>query len=154
MAAKPHKSRPNKMAVDLSDAPPHNGLDANRTKRRRAMNVGYARTSTTDQAAGLEAQERDLKAAGAERVFAEQVSSVAKRTKLAECLSFLRDGGVLTVTNPSSRIRRPKAVFLATGGRYLFDIPHRYFAATAENRCSEDLPHSHALIREPTIVQR
>src|SRR6478672_9200018 len=25
---------------------------------------------------------------------------------------------------------------------------------TAENRCSEDLPYSHALIRVPTIVQR
>jgi len=29
------------------------------------MIVGYARTSTTDQAAGLAAQERDLKALGA-----------------------------------------------------------------------------------------
>ena len=30
------------------------------------MIIGYARTSTTDQTAGLGAQERDLKAAGAE----------------------------------------------------------------------------------------
>jgi hypothetical protein len=30
------------------------------------MLVGYARTSTTDQIAGIEAQERDLKAAGIE----------------------------------------------------------------------------------------
>jgi DNA invertase Pin-like site-specific DNA recombinase len=59
------------------------------------MNVGYARTSTTDQAAWLAAQERDLKAAGAERVFSEQVSSVAQRTKLADCVGFLRDGDVL-----------------------------------------------------------
>ena len=36
------------------------------------MIVGYARTSTTDQAAGLAAQERDLTAAGAERIFGEQ----------------------------------------------------------------------------------
>ena len=56
--------------------------------------------------------------------------------------------------SPSSRIRRPKAVFLATGARYQFDIPRRYLAATAENRCSEDLPYSHALIRVPTIVLR
>jgi DNA invertase Pin-like site-specific DNA recombinase len=41
------------------------------------MIVGYARTSTVEQTAGFEAQERDLKAAGAEKVFAEQVSSVA-----------------------------------------------------------------------------
>jgi DNA invertase Pin-like site-specific DNA recombinase len=76
------------------------------------MNVGYARTSTTDQSAGLEAQERDLSAAGAERVFAEQVSSVAKRAKLAECLSFLRDGDVLTVTKPD-RLARSTAELLA-----------------------------------------
>jgi DNA invertase Pin-like site-specific DNA recombinase len=38
------------------------------------MLVGYARTSTEDQKAGLAAQERDLKAAGCEKVFAEQVS--------------------------------------------------------------------------------
>ena len=63
------------------------------------MNVGYARTSTSDQTAGLDAQARDLKAAGAERIFGEQVSSVAKRAKLAECLAFLRDGDVLTVTS-------------------------------------------------------
>lgn len=56
--------------------------------------------------------------------------------------------------SPSSRIRRSKAVFFATGARYQFDIPCRYFAATAENRCSEDLAYSHALIRVPTIVQR
>jgi hypothetical protein len=60
----------------------------------------------------------------------------------------------MAMPNPSSRIRRPEAVFLATGARYRFDIPRRYFAATAENRCSEDLPYSHALIRVPTIVQR
>ena len=39
------------------------------------MNVGYARTSTTDQAAGLAGQERDLAAAGAERIFGEQSSA-------------------------------------------------------------------------------
>jgi hypothetical protein len=56
------------------------------------MNVGYARTSTIDQAAGLAARERDLKVAGAERIFGEQISSTTKRAKLAECLAFLREG--------------------------------------------------------------
>ena len=42
--------------------------------RGHAMLVGYARTSTIDQKAGLVAQERDLRAAGTERVFTEQVS--------------------------------------------------------------------------------
>jgi DNA invertase Pin-like site-specific DNA recombinase len=58
------------------------------------MIVGYPRTSTTDQAAGLAAQERDLTAAGAERIFGEQISSTAKRAKLVECLAFMRDGDV------------------------------------------------------------
>jgi DNA invertase Pin-like site-specific DNA recombinase len=53
----------------------------------------------------LAAQERDLKAAGAERIFGEQVSSAAKRAKLAECLAFLRGGDVLTVTKPDRLAR-------------------------------------------------
>jgi DNA invertase Pin-like site-specific DNA recombinase len=53
------------------------------------MNVGYARTSTSDQTAGLAAQERDLTGAGADCFFGEQVSSTAKRMKLAECLAWL-----------------------------------------------------------------
>lgn len=64
------------------------------------MLVGYARTSTVDQRAGLEGQQRDLKAAGCERVFEEQVSSVdvASREKLEEAIDFARDGDVLVVT--------------------------------------------------------
>ena len=64
------------------------------------MIVGYARTSTVDQTAGLEAQERDLAAAGCEKLYIEQVSSVdiVARIKLAEVLEFIRDGDVLVVT--------------------------------------------------------
>lgn len=64
------------------------------------MIVGYGRTSTLDQRAGLEAQERDLKAAGCERLFMEQVSSVdmKERAKLAEVLDFIRQGDTLVVT--------------------------------------------------------
>jgi DNA invertase Pin-like site-specific DNA recombinase len=69
------------------------------------MLVGYARTSTTDQDAGLEAQIRDLKASGVEEVFAEQVSSVANRPKLKECLKFLRKGDALIVTKPDRLAR-------------------------------------------------
>jgi DNA invertase Pin-like site-specific DNA recombinase len=64
------------------------------------MLVGYARTSTCDQKAGLAAQERDLLAAGAEKIFSEQVSSVAQRAMLKACLEFLREGDVLVVTKP------------------------------------------------------
>jgi hypothetical protein len=76
------------------------------------MIVGYARTSTTDQAAGLAAQERDLMAAGAERIFGEQVSSATKRVKLAECLAFMREGDVLTVTK-LDRLARSTAELLS-----------------------------------------
>ena len=69
------------------------------------MLIGYARTSTTDQTAGLAAQERDLTAAGAERLFSEQVSSVASRARLTECLAFLCDGDVLAVTKPDRLAR-------------------------------------------------
>ena len=61
---------------------------------------------------GWTAQERDLKAAGAEKIFSEQVSSVAKRVTLAECLAFLRDGDVLTVTKPD-RLARSTAELLS-----------------------------------------
>jgi DNA invertase Pin-like site-specific DNA recombinase len=75
------------------------------------MLIGYARTSTADQDAGLAAQIRDMKAAGAEKVFAEQVSSVGARARLAECLSFLREGDALVVTKPD-RLARSTAELL------------------------------------------
>ena len=62
------------------------------------MIVGYARTSTVEQVAGFEAQERDLRTAGVEKVFAEQVSSVASRAQLEAALDFIRAGDVLVVT--------------------------------------------------------
>ena len=46
------------------------------------MLIGYARTSTTDQQAGFEAQLVELKAYGCERMYQEQVSSVASRHEL------------------------------------------------------------------------
>jgi DNA invertase Pin-like site-specific DNA recombinase len=63
-----------------------------------AVLIGYARTSTVDQAAGLEAQERDLRAAGVEKMFTEQVSSVAEREQLDAALDFCRARDALVVT--------------------------------------------------------
>ena len=76
------------------------------------MLVGYARTSTAEQHAGLEAQERDLTASGCERVFREQVSSVAARTQLQAALAYVRTGDVLMVTKPD-RLARSTAELLA-----------------------------------------
>ena len=80
------------------------------------MIVGYARTSTVEQEAGLEAQKRDLKAAGYEKLFAEQVSSVAKRAQLEAALDYVRDGDVLVVTKPD-RLARSTADLLAIVAR-------------------------------------
>jgi DNA invertase Pin-like site-specific DNA recombinase len=60
--------------------------------------VGYARTSTTEQRAGLEAQLRDLKAAGCAKVFKEQVSSIGERAQLEAVLDYVREGDTLVVT--------------------------------------------------------
>ncbi len=62
------------------------------------MLVGYARTSTIEQAAGLEARRRDLAASGCEEVFEEQVSSVQRREELDKALKFVRKGDTLVVT--------------------------------------------------------
>jgi DNA invertase Pin-like site-specific DNA recombinase len=62
------------------------------------MIIGYARTSTTEQTAGLEAQARDLKQAGCEKLFAEQASSVGEREQLTAALEFIREGDTLVVT--------------------------------------------------------
>ncbi|MBP2150104.1 recombinase family protein [Xanthobacter flavus] len=62
------------------------------------MLVGYARTSTTEQEAGLEAQRRDLDAAGCGKVFAEHVSSVGDRDRLKQALEFVREGDTLVIT--------------------------------------------------------
>jgi len=62
------------------------------------MEIGYARTSTTEQDAGYEAQIEALGATGIDRIFKEQVSSVAKRPELCAALDYLRDGDALVVT--------------------------------------------------------
>ena len=81
--------------------------------------VGYARTSTTDQKAGLDAQIRDLKAAGCQErdIYREQVSSVTERAELELVLSrILREGDVLIVTR-LDRLARSVADLVAITGR-------------------------------------
>ncbi len=62
------------------------------------MIVGYARTSTTEQIAGLDAQERDLRALGVQKMFAEQTSSIGERPALEAAIEFVREGDTLIVT--------------------------------------------------------
>ena len=62
------------------------------------MKIGYARTSTVEQVAGLDAQVRELEKIGVDKVFRERVSSVAARDQLEAALEFAREGDVLVVT--------------------------------------------------------
>lgn len=86
------------------------------------MLIGYARTSTLDQHAGFDAQIRDLEAAGAERIYREQVSAVSERAQLETALDHLRPGDTLVVT----RLDR-----LARSTAHLLQIVDRIEAAGA-----------------------
>ncbi|MDQ0419911.1 DNA invertase Pin-like site-specific DNA recombinase [Peteryoungia aggregata LMG 23059] len=79
--------------------------------------IGYARTSTTDQKAGLEAQLRDLQAAGCTKIFKEEISSVAdKRPELDKALEWVREGDILVVTK-LDRLARSVADLVTITGR-------------------------------------
>jgi DNA invertase Pin-like site-specific DNA recombinase len=76
------------------------------------VRIGYARTSTVEQIAGLEAQDWELREAGVEKVFSERVSSIAKREQLEAALEFSRKGDVLVVTK-LDRLARSMADLVA-----------------------------------------
>ena len=63
------------------------------------MLVGQARTSTLEQEAGLEAQQRQLASLGCgKRVFSEQTFSVSPRKALDGALEFVRSRDTFVVT--------------------------------------------------------
>ncbi len=84
------------------------------------MLVGYARTSTEEQVAGLEAQVRDLMAHGCEKVFQEQASAAGNRPQLDAALAFLRDGDALVVTKVDRLARNTQVL-----GAVVDDLHHR-----------------------------
>ena len=68
--------------------------------------VGYGRTSTAEQSAGLEAQIAELEAAGCTRIFSEQVSGAdTARPELQAALDWVRAGDVFVVTKPERLAR-------------------------------------------------
>lgn len=69
------------------------------------MLVGYARTSTQDQIAGLDSQIRDLMAFGCTEIFREHCSAVAKRDELEKALQFIRKGDQLVCVSLSRLAR-------------------------------------------------
>lgn len=62
------------------------------------MMVGYGRTSTVEQVAGLDEQARLLRATGCTKVFEEHVSSVASRAQLGAAIDFAREGDTFVIT--------------------------------------------------------
>jgi DNA invertase Pin-like site-specific DNA recombinase len=62
------------------------------------MLIGYARTSTLNQVAGLEAQEAARPATGCTKLFRKQASSVGQRDQLAAALDFVRERDTLVVS--------------------------------------------------------
>ena len=87
-------------------------MTTTKTTPAKGQLVGYARTSTTDQKAGLEAQQRDLTAAGCTKLFHEELSAVAtKRPELERALDYVREGDTLIVAKPD-RLARSTADLL------------------------------------------
>ena len=68
--------------------------------------IGYARTSTSDQTAGLEDQIAELTEAGAVKVFQEHISgSTKERDQLNQALGYVREGDTFIVTKPDRLAR-------------------------------------------------
>lgn len=77
------------------------------------MLIGYARTSTSDQTAGLADQVAELERIGCTKVFQEHGSGIdSARPQLATALDFVREGDVFCTTRPD-RIARSASDLLA-----------------------------------------
>jgi DNA invertase Pin-like site-specific DNA recombinase len=93
------------------------------TGQEIGLKVGYGRTSTLEQQAGLDAQIRDLKGVGCEKIFSEQISSIGKRPQLEAALEFIRQGDTLVVT---------KLDRLARSTQHLLEIAEKVKAKGAD----------------------
>lgn len=78
------------------------------------MIIGYARTSTVEQIAGLESQITELQKIGCEKIFQEQVSSVGNRIQLDTALEFVREGDIFIVTKLDRLARSVKDLMTIT----------------------------------------
>lgn len=76
------------------------------------MLIGYARTSTFEQQAGLNAQLTELEKFACDKVFSEQVSSVAQREQLEAAIDYCREADTLVVTK-MDRLARSVAHMIA-----------------------------------------
>jgi DNA invertase Pin-like site-specific DNA recombinase len=77
---------------------------------------GLRENINAQQKAGIEGQVRELEAAGCEKIFREQVSSVSKREQLEAALDFVREGDTLVITK-LDRLARSTQHLLELAGR-------------------------------------
>jgi DNA invertase Pin-like site-specific DNA recombinase len=89
----------------------HNFIDIIGRQEGIIMLIGYARTSTTEQVNGLEAQRMSLRVIGCDRLSDQQTSDTGPRKALTEALGYVREGDVLVVTK-LDRIRRVSARYI------------------------------------------
>ena len=68
--------------------------------RKSTREASQCRTGPADPVDGLAAQTLDLRAAGAEKVFREQATSIGPREALKRCQDYLRKGDALVVATP------------------------------------------------------
>lgn len=67
--------------------------------------VGYARLSTLEPQADLDAQQRDLKTAACEKIFVDCGDPYAQRVMLDQALAFVREGDVFVCCRPDRLCR-------------------------------------------------
>jgi hypothetical protein len=83
------------------------------------MLIGYARTSTLEQEAGLEAQRRELTALGVQRLFTEQTSSPARAGLFAvtrPCRGYAK-ASALPPMDRSRSTRPARGLFQSSAGQ-------------------------------------
>jgi DNA invertase Pin-like site-specific DNA recombinase len=124
------------------------------------MKVGYARTSTLDQKHGLDAQIEELSAAGVEKIFREQLSSVdKKRGQLEAAIDFVRAGDELIVTK-LDRLARSVADLveiekrLTEKGVALIVLSPRLETSTSTGRLSFNVIASVAQFEREIMLER
>ena len=89
------RQKRSKVRVVYSLRSPPLGQSIPKKTGENSILVGYARTSTTEQIAGLEAQLAALAATGCnEKIYREQVSSLQDRSQLKVALDFIRESAL------------------------------------------------------------
>ena len=124
------------------------------------MLIGYARTSTQDQKYSLEAQVEELKAAGCERLYQEEVSSVdSKREELKDALDYIREGDVLVVKkldrlarSVADTVKIQEQLAAKTAGLKILDL--KIDTTTPEGRLSFNLFAAIAQFEREVMLER